>query len=95
MGNNIHHQPQMTLLLLRSEGGPIGKTENRNVVTWEMHTGYASSLSAFSDGHPQWSSTASVTTTLQASRTGIPNAGLARAIPPVVIKRGLEMSLRD
>ena len=60
-----------------------------------MHAGYASSLSAFSGGHPKWSSTAFVTTKLPASGTGITNAGLARATPTVVIKRDLEMSLWD
>ena len=60
-----------------------------------MRAGYASSLSAFSGGHAQCSSTAPVTTTSPAPHTGITNAHLARATSPVVMQRGLEMSLRD
>lgn len=52
-----------------------------------MRAGYASSLSAFSGDHPQWSSTALVTTASPAPRTGITNAGIVRATPPVVINK--------
>ena len=104
-GDGQWHIPpaQMTSLLLQPRGGPIGRTGTK---AWSpgkrvlplpsrMRAGYASSLSAFSGGHAQCSSPAPVTTASPAPRTGITNADLARATPPVVMKRGLEMSLRD
>ena len=55
-----------------------------------MRAGYASSLSAFSGDHPQWSSTPFVTISSPTPRTGITNAGLVRATSPVAIKRWLK-----